>query len=433
MQISVECGGFTRAADACLTANQTAALLTTSLGARLAGHGGMAGNDSTGTTFARAYDDGARAGLDALTDLTHAFIGAGRLLTMTGEHHGDAEGAAAGLRVSAYAGATLEDDFVRVRPAAVPSSLGAQQPSLGVIDAWILDQVEGFVWPGADVEVLRTAAGDWRRAAGSAAGLADHVDAAVALVELQRSPEVPLAVDALTDLRTLVGDTAWELSRLADACEEHAAAVEDTRARTRALLAEIAQMVVEGAAISVLVAGATGGLGGGAAAAAAAARVRTQAPRFYALLVALRHSAATSAARLEHAAAELVRVRSRVERFLRVPARGERGSMRPPGGWTPRPGGRTTPDVADEKLTHYVKHLFKGVTNDNRVGDGTTMDAIRHELANDELVHGKDHVRKGREILRGLERWLRTRDDASPHDRRVAQGLADELKELLDP
>jgi hypothetical protein len=336
MQISVECGGFTRAADACLTANQTAALLTTSLGARLAGHGGMAGNDSTGTTFARAYDDGARAGLDALTDLTHAFIGAGRLLTMTGEHHGDAEGAAAGLRVSAYAGATLEDDFVRVRPAAVPSSLGAQQPSLGVIDAWILDQVEGFVWPGADVEVLRTAAGDWRRAAGSAAGLADHVDAAVALVELQRSPEVPLAVDALTDLRTLVGDTAWELSRLADACEEHAAAVEDTRARTRALLTEIAQMVVEGAAISVLVAGATGGLGGGAAAAAAAARVRTQAPRFYALLVALRHSAATSAARLEHAAAELVRVRSRVERFLRVPARGERGSMRPPGGWTPR-------------------------------------------------------------------------------------------------
>jgi hypothetical protein len=59
------------------------------------------------------------------------------------------------------------------------------------------------------------------------------------------------------------------------------------------------------------------------------------------------------------------------------------------------------------------------------------MDAIRHELASNELVHGKDHVRKGREILRGLERWLRTRQDASERDREVAQDLADELKELL--
>ena len=47
MRLSVECGGFTRAADACRTANQIAALLTESLSSRLADCAGMAGNDAT--------------------------------------------------------------------------------------------------------------------------------------------------------------------------------------------------------------------------------------------------------------------------------------------------------------------------------------------------------------------------------------------------
>ena len=298
MRISVECGGFTKAADACLTANQTAAVLTESLASRLSSHAGMAGNDATSAGFAASYDTGATEALAALADLTHAFIGAGRLLAATGRHHAVAEAGAAGLRTSAYVGGDLhENDYVRVQPAAPPSTLGGQEPSLGRIDAWILDQVEGFVWPGADVEGLRTAATDWRRAAATTSRLADHVDAAVALVEQQRSPEVPLAVDALTDLAGLIGDTAWQLSTVASACEEYAAAVEEARERTRALLAEIAQMVVEGAAVTALVAGVTGGLGGSAALAAAAARVRAQAPRFHALLLALRASTTTAAAR----------------------------------------------------------------------------------------------------------------------------------------
>ena len=37
MRISVECGGFTEAADACRTANQVAALVTGTLAGRLVG------------------------------------------------------------------------------------------------------------------------------------------------------------------------------------------------------------------------------------------------------------------------------------------------------------------------------------------------------------------------------------------------------------
>ncbi len=335
MQISVECGGYTRAADACLTANHTSAVLTEALAGRLAASAGMAGNDATSASFAAAYDAGAREALAALADLTHAFIGAGRLLAATGAHHASAEAMAGGTPVLGYSGGDLHDSaYARVRPAAPPSSLGRQEPSLGVVDSWILDQVEGFVWPGADVDLLRAAGDAWRRAAASTAGLADDVDVAISLVEAQRSPEVPLAVDALTDLATLIGDVAWQLSELASACEDYATAVDEARARTRALLAEIAQMIVEGAAISVIIAGLTGGLGGGATATAAMARVRSQAPRFYALLMALRAGVAATAGRIERVCEELGRVRGRAEKFLRIPARSEVGAMEP-GAWLP--------------------------------------------------------------------------------------------------
>ena len=165
------------------------------------------------------------------------------------------------------------------------------------------------------------------------AGLTDHVDAATDFLAHQRSPEVPLALSALGELSTLIGDTAWQLDRLATACEEYAAAVEEAHARTRALLVEIGQMVVEGVALSVVVTGVTGGLGGGAAAAVALARVRAYAPRFHALLVALRAGTATAAARLRTARDELVAVQTRAEKFLRVPARTERGEMRHPLAW----------------------------------------------------------------------------------------------------
>jgi hypothetical protein len=433
MRISVETGGFTSAADACRTANQIAALLCESLAGKLGGYAGMAGDDATSVEFAAAYDDGARQAIDTLVELTHAFIGLGRLLSASAANHADAEAASAG--VSAYTGGSLDDDdYVRVSPASPPSSLGANLIPLGPVEAWILDQVEGFAWPGADVELLLDAGAAWRRAGAAVADLDGHCDIAARFLEHQVSPEIPLALSALGELRSLVVDTADALIAVGTACEEYADAVRATHERTRALLAELCQMVVEGVVISAIIGGITGGLGAGAAGSAALARIGAQAPRFHALLITLRATCSASAGRLRTARDGLGVVRTRVERFARVPARNERGSMRLPGG--PARGssvpGRDRPDVADAKLNNYVDHLYKGVTYDKRIGDGTTMDAMRHELASGDLVHGKDHVRKGREILRGLERWLRTRTDASDHDRAIAQELVAELKGLLN-
>ncbi|GAA1934529.1 hypothetical protein [Nocardioides hwasunensis] len=415
MRISVECGGFTRAADACLTANQTSAVLTQSLATRLLGHAGMAGNDATSASFARAYDAGAGDALDALADLTHALIGAGRLLAATGSEHERAE-AAAGYSVLGYSGRDLDDSYVRIRPPAPPSSLGGQEPSLGTVDRWILDQVEGFVWPGADVGELRAAASDWRRAASSTAGLADHVDAAVAFLEPQRSPEIPVAIDAMTGLGTLVGDLAWQLSSLASACEDYADAVEDTRERTRALLEEIGTMIVEGVALSAFLTAVSGGFGGGASVAAAAARIREKLPRFMALLATLRAGAAAAAARIERVIDELARIRQRVEGFLRVPARNEAGTLKAPGaGWgrsfeaspkhPSRPAGR-----ASQGPRHGQAALDDSVP----INPATTTRRIAYDAKADEFVvfdetgngvfHG--HVRTWRELTHAMQRAL---------------------------
>lgn len=333
MRISVECGGLVDAADACRTANQTVALLAESLAGKLAGFGGMAGDDASSADFATSYDAAAAEAVGSLADLTHAFIGVGRLLSATGGNHAAAEAAAAG-RVNGYSGRGLSPDaFVRVSLPAPPSSLGADEPSLGVVDRWILDQVEGFVWPGADVALLREAASAWNRAASGVALLVDQVDIAMTLVERQRSPELPRVLAAVSEVRSLVSDTAAALAELSAACEDYAAAVEEVHARTRALLTELAQMVVEGAAISLIVGGLTGGLGGSATAAAAAARIRSQAPRFHALLVGLRATIAIRGARLRTARESLRGLRARLDRYAKAAVRDERGEIRMPGGF----------------------------------------------------------------------------------------------------
>jgi hypothetical protein len=350
VRISVECGGYAEAASVCRTANHIAALSTESLAGKLGGYAAMAGDDATSREFAGSYDPAAREAVATLTDLTHALIGLGRLVDASGRAHARAEASAvgaagvAGLRTNAYTGGGLdEDSFVRVSPAPPPSSLGGSVSSgLGDVHAWILDQVEGFVWPGADVDLLRDGAAAWRRTSGSVADLTAHLDVVVVLLDRQLSPEIPLALAAISDLRTLVEDTADQLLALADACDDYATAVEDTRARTRALLTEIGQMVIEEVALTVIVAGITGGFGGGAKAAAALARIRAQAPRFRALLVSLRAVVATTASRLRAAEDQLARAREGFERFVRTPVRDERGEMVNPLGW----GGSALADLS---------------------------------------------------------------------------------------
>lgn len=90
-----------------------------------------------------------------------------------------------------------------------------------------------------------------------------------------------------------------------------------------------------------------------------------------------------------------------------------------------------TPRVSSQGLQNHIDALYKGTTNPNRVGNGTTMDAIRNELATGVPTAGRMHSIKGQERLNGLNKWLRRNPDAPYHDRLVAQSLADELSLVL--
>ena len=409
MRIVIEHGGFTSAADACRTGNQISALVCDSLAGKLDGLGGMAGDDATSAEFAASYDDGARQALDTLARLTDAFTGLGRLLTASGANHRHAEAASAAVP---YSGGSLDDDdYVSVSPAAPPSCLGADAPSFGVVDAFILDHIEGFAWPGADVDLLLDAATTWRRVGASVAALEIRCDIAADFLEQQVSPEIPLALAALGELRSLVADTADALIAIGSACEEYADAVRATHDRTRDLLAEIARMVVEGAVVSAIIGGVTGGLGAGAAGSAAVARIASQAPRFHALLVALRATGTATAGRIRSAREGLDVVRTRVEKFARVPVRDERGSVRLPGAW----GGARKPGwlraheggpLAGHTISRHVGKTADEMLDRLELGRVSKTSTFTSEAAAERFIERAIELKAG-----DVRRWLAGTDD----------------------
>lgn len=94
-------------------------------------------------------------------------------------------------------------------------------------------------------------------------------------------------------------------------------------------------------------------------------------------------------------------------------------------------GGGGKPDVDDPKLRRYMDDFWKGQNNPNRVGNGSTADAIRQELKTGKPTGGRFHSQKGRELANGLRNWLRRNPSASPSDISAAQTtLADIVSAL---
>jgi RHS repeat-associated protein len=81
-----------------------------------------------------------------------------------------------------------------------------------------------------------------------------------------------------------------------------------------------------------------------------------------------------------------------------------------------------TPNVSDPKLENIVKNLYKGTANPNRIGNGTTADAIRGEGS---------HVQKGLDESRALTKWLEANPEAPTGDQIVARSLLQDLLSAL--
>jgi hypothetical protein len=87
------------------------------------------------------------------------------------------------------------------------------------------------------------------------------------------------------------------------------------------------------------------------------------------------------------------------------------------------------PTVVNPALQNIVTDLYKGTIGANRVGTGTTADAVRNELATGLPTWGTFHSQKAEQYSNALRSVLK--QDLSFNDRLVAQSLLDDLQNAL--
>ncbi len=341
MRLAIEGTGFRSAATEFGEANRVAALHYDSLTAKLDGFAAMAGDDSTSAAFASAYDEAAAEAVASMVDLVEAFANLGRLTETSLANHRHANVASIIAGATVYdGGSVLDPGYVSVLPAPPPSSLGGDPPSFSDEVRWLLDHVEGFVWPNADVDRLREAAHAWRSAAGDLDGLTRFCDAAAGALSSQVSPEIPVAVAATDELAVTVRELAGQYAALADACDGYADQVEAAHEQTESLIKQLLAEVVVGVLVGAAVTAITGGAAAGVSTGAIIARVASYSPRFAAVINTLRTLALGAASTLRTTSATIRTLGGRIRTFAggRVLARTEAGQIAFRGVQSLRPG-----------------------------------------------------------------------------------------------
>ncbi|WP_185994647.1 RNase A-like domain-containing protein [Nocardioides campestrisoli] len=399
MRIAFLGEGYRTAADELATGNDVLAVAAEILATRLAGCAGMAGDDATSHDFAAAYDEAAGQALDTLADLTDSYGSLAVLLTASEANHTAAEEASAGRPSSARVPEPALSTFTL---RALPSAAGGEPASPGDVKGWIVDQVEGFVWPSADVDALREAASAWQYAAGIVADLPDYCRAAADRLQDEVSPEVPLALDALAELSDLATDVQAELAALAQSCEEYADRVEGARQAMHAVLEEIIAMLLEGvlfAGVLALLGGAVGLLGG---ASVVSGKIAAKAPKLHALAASLAASAGYSASSIRTAGQGLTHSQGQLLKFVRARARlrDERGSL----GWGRANFSRSLEEhesLGGHALERHVGRAVDELAKRAREENLAHASSFRSRADAERLVH---HALKSRRTE--IEDWL---------------------------
>ena len=86
------------------------------------------------------------------------------------------------------------------------------------------------------------------------------------------------------------------------------------------------------------------------------------------------------------------------------------------------------PLVRDAELQGQLDFLYRaGAT----IRSGSTADAIRFTKETGQLVGGSDHLQKGRDGVRFLEKWLANNPEAHPGDQAAAENVLEDLRDAL--
>ncbi len=373
MRIDVDGAGFLTAERALATGNRRCAEHLDDLTDALAGLGGMAGDDATSADFAAAYDTAAAEVVAGLGDCVTALACLGRLTATSRAEHERAE-AGAVLRGVVVPGSVVAPDgevspaggpgdlgWVGAMPSPPPTALGGDWSAVPTGLGWVIDLIQGFAWPSADVGELRAAGATWVDCARAVADLTADCDAAVRGLGGELSPEIPLAVDACQEVSDQLAAIAEEAYGLGRACEQYADQVESHRAEVVALVVQLLAetVVIQGA--GMLLNSVTGGGGTVGATALTGTRVAAITPDVLAVAARLRAANEVLAASVRNAAVRVTIARGRLEKFRYARSGGlsdEAGQIRvvAPGPWDPARAGC---DARGARVAHDRRHVGK--------------------------------------------------------------------------
>jgi len=235
------------------------------------------------------------------------------------------------------------DDWLTACYGSPPASLGGDPTSLPGWANAILDHIEGFIWPDADLDKLRGTATVWRTAAEHLTVVAGFAGRAVDGLWREHSPEIAVATSAITDLAGAIRDLGDQCQDLATSCEGYAQAVEEQRAAILDLVSTLLRDAILIQAAGFLVGLVSVGAANGAAAALNAAKLAAEAPKFIRMLEIVRAYSASASLTLNATATSVVSVQVRLSRFVkaRLALRNDVGTIRllrekPPLTWLQR-------------------------------------------------------------------------------------------------
>lgn len=311
---------YVSAADHLLQANHHAAAAYGSLTSGLVGSGAMAGDDATSEEFSAGYDEAAREAVVACSELVASFTTLGRLVARSADNHRRADAGSVLGSIEPFDAAdppSLLDGPVDVDLYDPPSSVGGDGGG-GAPPGWdlVADKLEGWVWPGADVDRLRATARVWRQAGASLLVLPTYCDVAVDALGEQYSPEIPLAVEAVSDLGAVADQLAFTCDQLGLACEEYADQVEHHRELIKDILKDLAVEIAATVAAAAVLSAFSGGAAAAGGAGVVTARISAAARRVSETLSKLKKLAALRAvAGLTSAVLRIGPIRTVVSKF----------------------------------------------------------------------------------------------------------------------
>ncbi|MGO4613054.1 hypothetical protein AB4305_03760 [Nocardia sp. 2YAB30] len=212
----------------------------------LVGYGGMAGTDSAGTEWAKAYDEAVGLALHASSKLVSACGRTGDLLTAGAYNHASSE--AASNPASSAPPVSPTPGFEPCLALFAPSASGAagSEPF-----GWsLVKSASGLVWPDGHQDQLRAAKTVWYGAAAALADAAGPIPGAVGMLENQQSPEIPNAIRTCNEMGVDLDHLASAYRAIGDSCGDYAQHLDDAH---HEILEELRKMLIETAAVEAVI------------------------------------------------------------------------------------------------------------------------------------------------------------------------------------